>query len=61
MTLRETLTFVAGLLFIEKRVSYNRLREELGLDDDTLELIRDELARASSVYQPLPTAAPAGT
>jgi len=42
MTFSETLTFVAGLLYLEKRVSYKRLREELQLDDETLETLRHE-------------------
>ena len=39
----QTLTFVAGLVYLEKRVSYRRLRKEFGLDDETLEDVRHEL------------------
>ena len=42
-TFSQTLTFVAGLLCLEKRVSYRRLRKEFGLDDETLEDVRHEL------------------
>jgi hypothetical protein len=42
-TFSKTLTFVAGLLCLEKRVSYRRLRREFGLDDETLEDLRHEL------------------
>jgi hypothetical protein len=36
-TFSQTLTLVAGLLCLGKRVSYRRLRKEFGLDDETLE------------------------
>jgi class 3 adenylate cyclase len=39
----KTLTLVAGLLCLEKRVSYRRLRKEFGLDDETLDDVRHEL------------------
>jgi hypothetical protein len=42
-TFSQTLTFVVGLLYLEKRVSYRRLRKEFGLDDDTLKDVRHEL------------------
>jgi hypothetical protein len=42
-TFSQTLTFVIGLLYLEKRVSYRRLRKEFGLDDETLEDVRHEL------------------
>ena len=42
-TFSKTLTLVAGLLCLEKRVSYRRLRKEFGLDDETLEDVRHEL------------------
>jgi len=42
-TFSQTLTLVAGLLCLGKRVSYRRLRKEFGLDDETLEDIRHEL------------------
>ncbi|MGA8759158.1 MAG: adenylate/guanylate cyclase domain-containing protein, partial [Stellaceae bacterium] len=42
-TFSQTLTFVVGLLYLEKRVSYRRLRKEFGLDDETLEDVRHEL------------------
>src|ERR1700693_6119922 len=35
--------FVIGLLYLEKRVSYRRLRKEVGLDDETLDDVRHEL------------------
>jgi hypothetical protein len=37
ITFSNTLIFVAGLLSLDKRVSYRRLRKEFGLDDETLE------------------------
>jgi class 3 adenylate cyclase/tetratricopeptide (TPR) repeat protein len=43
ITFSKTLTFVTGLLCLEKRVSYRRLRKEFGLDDETLEDVRHEL------------------
>jgi hypothetical protein len=43
ITFSQTLTFVIGLLYLEKRVSYRRLRKEFGLDDETLEDVRHEL------------------
>src|ERR1700736_7067508 len=42
-TFSKTLTLVAGVLCLEKRVSYRRLRKEFGLDDETLEDVRHEL------------------
>src|SRR3984893_10646355 len=42
-TFSQTLTFVIGLLYLEKRVSYRRLKKEFGLDDETLEDVRHEL------------------
>ena len=42
-TFSQTLTLVAGLLCLEKRVSYRQLRNEFGLDDQTLEDVRHEL------------------
>jgi hypothetical protein len=42
-TFSQTLTFVIGLLYLEKRVSYRRLKREFGLDDETLEDVRHEL------------------
>jgi hypothetical protein len=42
-TFSQTLTFVIGLLYLEKRVSYRRLRKEFGLDDETLDDVRHEL------------------
>ena len=35
-TFSQTLTFVIGLLYLERRVSYRRLRKEFGFDDETL-------------------------
>jgi hypothetical protein len=32
-TFSQTLTFVVGLLCLEKRVSYRRLQKEFGLDE----------------------------
>jgi hypothetical protein len=43
MTFPETLTYVVGLLFLEKRVSYRRLCQELQLGVETLEALRREL------------------
>jgi hypothetical protein len=43
ITFSQTLTFVIGLLYLEKRVSYRRLRKEFGLDDETLQDVRHEL------------------
>ena len=43
ITFSQTLTLVVGLLYLEKRVSYRRLRKEFGLDDETIEDIRHEL------------------
>jgi len=43
MSFSETLIFVTGLLFLDKRVSYRRLRREFNLDDDTLEELRYEM------------------
>ena len=37
------MTFVTGLLYLERRVSYRRLKKEFGLDDETLEDVRHEL------------------
>ncbi|MGA7261490.1 MAG: adenylate/guanylate cyclase domain-containing protein, partial [Stellaceae bacterium] len=37
------MALVAGVLCLEKRVSYRRLRKEFGLDDETLEDVRHEL------------------
>jgi hypothetical protein len=42
-TFSQTLTLVAGLLCLGKRISYRRLRKEFGLDDETLEDVRHEL------------------
>jgi class 3 adenylate cyclase len=42
-TFSQTLMFVIGLLYLEKRVSYRRLRKEFGLDDETLDDVRHEL------------------
>ena len=42
-TFSQSLTFVIGLLYLEKRVSYRRLRKEFGLDDETLDDVRHEL------------------
>jgi class 3 adenylate cyclase len=39
----KTLALVVGLLYLEKRVSYRRLRKELALDDETLDDVRHEL------------------
>ena len=46
MTFPETVTYIVGLLFLERRVSYRRLRQELRLDDETLEALRHELVLA---------------
>jgi hypothetical protein len=43
ITFSQTLTFVIGLLYLEKRVSYRRLCKEFGLDDETLDDVRHEL------------------
>ena len=43
ITFSQTLTFVVGMLYLEKRVSYRRLRKEFGLDDETIEDVRHEL------------------
>jgi len=43
ITFSKTLTLVAGLLCLERRVSYRRLRKEFGLDEETLEDVRHEL------------------
>ena len=43
MRFSETLTYVVGLLFLERRVSIRRLRKDLALDDATLEDLRHEL------------------
>jgi class 3 adenylate cyclase/tetratricopeptide (TPR) repeat protein len=43
ITLSQTLALVAGLLCLEKRVSYRWLRKEFGLDDETIEDVRHEL------------------
>jgi hypothetical protein len=43
ITFSQTLTFVIGLLYLEKRVSYRRLRKEFGLDEETIEDLRHEL------------------
>jgi hypothetical protein len=42
-TFSQALTLVAGLLCLDKRLSYRRLRKEFGLDDETLEDVRREL------------------
>src|SRR5271169_6370782 len=42
-TFSKTLTFVTGLLYLEKRVSYRRLRKEFGIDNETLDDLRHEL------------------
>jgi len=42
-TFSQTLTFVVGLLYLEKRVSYRRLQKEFGLDEETIEDVRHEL------------------
>ena len=42
-TFSQTLTFVIGLLYLEKRVSYRRLKKEFGLDDETIDDVRHEL------------------
>ena len=43
ITFSKTLIFVIGLLYLEKRVSYRRLRKEFGLDDETLDDVCHEL------------------
>ena len=43
ITFSKTVALVAGVLCLEKRVSYRRLRKEFGLDDETLEDVRHEL------------------
>ena len=43
ITFSKTVALVAGLLCLEKRVSYRRLRKEFGLDEETIEDIRHEL------------------
>jgi hypothetical protein len=43
ITFSKTVALVAGLLCLEKRVSYRRLRKEFGLDEDTIEDVRHEL------------------
>src|SRR5258708_29684852 len=51
-TFSQTLTFVIGLLYLEKRVSYRRLRKEFGLDDETLDDVRHELiVRRLAIHQ----------
>jgi class 3 adenylate cyclase len=42
-TFSQTLTFVVGLLYLEKRVSYRRLQKEFGLDYETLEDVCHEM------------------
>lgn len=37
------MTFVTGLLCLERRISYRRLKKEFGLDDETLDDLRHEL------------------
>ena len=44
ITSSQTLTFVVGLLYLEKRVSYRRLQKEFAIDGATLEDLRHELA-----------------
>src|SRR6202043_503354 len=39
-TFSKTVALVAGVLCLEKRVSYRRLKKEFGLDDETLEDVR---------------------
>ena len=43
ITFSKTVALVAGVLCLEKRVSYRRLRKEFGLDDETLDDVRHEL------------------
>ncbi len=43
ITFSKILALVVGLLCLEKRVSYRRLKKEFGLDDETLEDVRHEL------------------
>jgi hypothetical protein len=43
ITFSKSVALVAGVLCLEKRVSYRRLRKEFGLDDETLEDVRHEL------------------
>jgi hypothetical protein len=43
ITFSKTVALVAGLLCLEKRVSYRRLKKEFGLDDETIEDVRHEL------------------
>ena len=43
MRFTETLSFLIGLLYVERRVTYRRLRQEFQLDDETLDDLRHEL------------------
>src|ERR1700731_1143051 len=43
ITFSKTVALVAGVLCLEKRVSYRRLEKEFGVDDETLQDGRHEL------------------
>ena len=42
-TFSKTVALVAGVLCLEKRVSYRRLKKEFELDDETIDDVRHEL------------------
>ena len=42
-TFSKTVALVAGVLCLEKRVSYRRLKKEFGFDGETLDDVRHEL------------------
>lgn len=43
MRFYDALTQVTGRLFLERRITYHRLRHEFDLDDETIEKVRHEL------------------
>ena len=47
-TFSQTLTLVAGLFCLEKRVSYRRLRKEFDLDDEILNDRRADINRGGA-------------
>jgi hypothetical protein len=47
-TFSQTLTLVAGLFCLEKRVGYRRLREEFDLDDELLNDRRADINRGGA-------------
>ena len=51
MNFSEKLIFATGLLFLEKRVSYRRLRRELELDEESLTELRYELATVKRIVR----------